>query len=300
MMRRPDLFIVGAPKCGTTALNEYLRAHPDIYIPPVKELHFFGQDLTFRFTPRITEREYLQLFVPGNGASRLGEASVRYLQSRTAAGEMHSFSPSAQIIAMLRNPVDMMYAMHSELCFSGMEDISSFEAALDAEQARMHGRLLPAGTNVPEMLYYRTSARFAGQLERYFEVFGRERVRVILLDDMRADAPAVYRETLEFLGVDSSFAPQFRVVNPAKTPRSKVLRSLVATPPGPIRAAARRILSRGARKRAYQWLLRLNAKTAIRRPMDRGLRTALVAEFLPEVERLEQLLDRDLSTWKQP
>ena len=165
-MRRPDLFIVGAPKCGTTALNEYLRAHPDIYIPLVKELHFFGQDLTFRFTPRISEREYLQLFVPGRAASRLGEASVRYLQSRTAAREIRAFSPTAHIIAMLRNPVDMMHAMHSELCFSGMEDILSFEAALDAEEARMRGERIPPGTNVPEMLYYRTSARFTEQLER--------------------------------------------------------------------------------------------------------------------------------------
>ena len=123
---------------------------------------------------------------------------------------------------------------------------------------------------------------------------------MILLDDLRADTSAVYRETLEFLGVDSSFVPRFRVVNPAKMPRSKALRSLVATPPRPIRTAARRMLSRTARKRAYQWLLRLNARTADRRPMDRALRAALVAEFAPEVERLEQLLRRNLSAWKQP
>ena len=76
-MRWPDFYVVGAPKCGTTAMHEYLRAHPQIYMPALKELHFFGSDLTFRFTPRISESEYRALFSGAGARERIGESSVR-------------------------------------------------------------------------------------------------------------------------------------------------------------------------------------------------------------------------------
>src|SRR6266545_5937438 len=137
-MRRPDFFIVGAPKCGTTALNDYLKDHPEIFISARKELHFFGSDLVFRGPRRITEQEYLSFFAPARHEKRLGEASVWYLYSQQAAAEIKAFSPAARIIIMLRNPVDMMYSLHSQRLYNGRETISDFAKALATEE--MHGR----------------------------------------------------------------------------------------------------------------------------------------------------------------
>src|SRR5882672_1680365 len=111
-MRKPDCFIVGAPRCGTTAMYTYLGQHPEIFMSARKEPHFFGTDLS---SPALVrdEQQYLSLFAKAQNEKRAGEASVFYLYSQRAAREIHAFCPSARIIIMLRNPVEMMYSLHS-------------------------------------------------------------------------------------------------------------------------------------------------------------------------------------------
>jgi hypothetical protein len=278
---------------------EYLREHPQVFVPEVKELHYFGSDLVRRRTPRLTEEQYLRYFDGATDELRVGEASVRYLQSKCSAEEIARFSPDARILVMLRNPVDMMHAMHGELLFSGMEDIRDFGEALAAEPDRERGERIPAATNIVDALLYRTSARYAEQLERYLAVFGADRVHVTIYDDFQADTPAAYRSVLEFLGLDPTFTPQFEVVNPAKKPRSRFLRDLVASPPGWVRRIARLTTSRRMRKRTYKAVQRWNAAPLTRVPVDPALRAQLVAEYAPEVERLGRLIGRDLSAWSR-
>ena len=119
-MRKPDFFIVGAPKGGTTAMNAYLGQHPEIFIAERKELHFFGTDLDFS-SPRITQEQYLSCFSEVQNEKRVGETSVWYLYSKQAAVEIKKFCPSANIIIMLRNPVDMLYSQHSQFLYNGNE-----------------------------------------------------------------------------------------------------------------------------------------------------------------------------------
>src|SRR5258706_10449866 len=111
IINNPDFFIVGAPKCGTTAMNDYLGQHPDIYMAP-KELHYFGADLKIK--DKISESAYLQYFKNAGNKKILGEASVWYLFSGTAAKEIKNFSPDAKILIMLRNPVEVVYSLHSQ------------------------------------------------------------------------------------------------------------------------------------------------------------------------------------------
>jgi hypothetical protein len=295
--RRPDFFIVGAPKSGTTALYDYLRQHPDVFMAPSKEPNYFGSDLVRLRTPRPTLDQYLAYFADAGDARRVGEASVRYLHSRSAAAEIRDFAPDAQAIIMLRDPVEMMYSMHAELLFIGAEDIADFADALDAEPDRLEGRRIPPGANKPAALYYRQSARFAEQVERYFEALGREKVHVIIYDDFRDDPLGAYRSVLRFLGVDDAFMPVMKVMNPNKRPRSRLLRRVVSNPPSWVRRIARVALPPSMRRRAYRSAMTLNARIEARRPMDRELRAALRAEFADEVRRLGALLGRDLSGW---
>ncbi|MFQ5570582.1 MAG: sulfotransferase, partial [Rhodothermales bacterium] len=113
-MCRPDFFIVGAPKCGTTAMFRYLQEHPEIYLPK-KEFHHFGSDLRPpNYQGRNRDRAvYLSLFAGVTTEKRIGEASVWYLYSKKAAREIKAFAPEADVIIMLRNPVEMMYSLYS-------------------------------------------------------------------------------------------------------------------------------------------------------------------------------------------
>lgn len=298
-MKRPDFFIVGAFKAGTTALYEYLRAHPQVFMSVPKEPMYFGQDLTPRYR-RMSEDEYLALFRDARPDQRVGEASPWYLYSAHAPAEINEFAPQGQVIIMLRNPVDVMYAQHSQLVFNRREDLRDFGAALDAEEARVRGEEVPKNAVRPEALLYRRSVRFAEQVRRYLEVFGRDRIHFVVFDDLVADPGGVYRSTLEFLGVDPAHAVDFGAYNPYQEARSGVLQRLVFAPPPALRGVFGRLRRLPLAHRVRDALVSLNSRRAARPGMDPELRRRLVAEFAPQIEELGALIGRDLSAWSVP
>lgn len=146
-VKKPNFFIVGAPKCGTSAMYHYLGQHPDIFIPNTadaiehalggkKEFHYFGSDLPFS---RLSRDAYLAHFAQAKNEKRLRECSVFYLYSQRASAEIKCFSPNASIIIMLRNPVDMIHAWHAQLVYWGNEDAADFDTALKLESDRQQG-----------------------------------------------------------------------------------------------------------------------------------------------------------------
>ena len=294
---KPDFFIVGAPKSGTSALFAHLGQHPQVFVCPVKEPLFFGSDLEYLNCGRRTLDEYLALFADAGDALRIGEASTTYLYSRLAPVEIRDFNPDARIIIMLRDPVAVMHAWHGENVANGGEPIRSFSAALDAEERRHAGRDLPNRRTVREGLYYREIVDFAHHVARYLEVFGRERVHVILFDDWVASSSSVCTQTLEFLQVDPPLVGDLGVVNPSKCIRSHRLHDLVAEPPVALQRAARAVLPPRIRQGLRHELLRLNRYAAPRDPMDPALVAQLRMELAPGIERLAALIDRDLSAW---
>jgi len=267
-----------------------------VYMPFHKEPLYFGDDLTRRYG-RMTQADYLALFADAKPEQRAGEASAWYLYSRSAAQEIKAFQPEARIIVMLRNPVDVMYAQHSQLLFNVEEDLTDFAEALAAEPERRAGRRIPSGPLRVENLFYRASVHFAEQLTRYFDTFGRKHVHVIVYDDFRRDTADAYRGVLEFLGVDPTFAARFEIVNPNKRVRSGLLQRLVYQPPGPLVRVVPRLRRFPLVHRLRSAVLALNSRSARRPPMDPVLRRQLLDEFAPEIRALGTLIGRDLSAW---
>ncbi len=293
--RRPNLYIVGAPKSGTTALVAYLKQHPDVFFSERKELGYFGADL--QYTPLAVRdqnhAEYLRHFADWGDEKWAGEGSVWYLFSETAAQEIKDFSPEARIVIMLRNPVEVMYSNYYQLVFNGNEDLPTFEAALAAEAERKQGRRIPRTNMLVNALFYRDTVKYADQVARYFDVFGRERVHVIIFDDFKADNAASYRRLLAFLALDTSFQPSFEIVNPNKQVKNIRLRNALKNPV--FAALAQRFPT--IAHRAIRFFRRINTQYAERPPMNAELRQTLLAEYRPEVERLGVLLGRDLLHW---
>src|SRR5687767_7533385 len=139
---RPNFFIVGAPKCGTTSLYNYL-----------KEPHYFCTD--FYKPSGLTEDQYLELFAPAKSEKRIGEGSTWYIYSEEARKGIKAFDPDARIIIMLRDPVAMMYSLHAQRLWLARENIQDFEEALDAESDRKEGRRLPRYPFPVQLLFYR-------------------------------------------------------------------------------------------------------------------------------------------------
>ena len=297
-MKRPGLFIVGAFKAGTTALYEYLRAHPQVFMSVPKEPMYFGADLTPRYA-RMTEAEYLALFRDARPDQRAGEASPWYLYSTMAAAEIKAFEPGARIVIMLRNPVDVMYSQHSQLVFNQREDLADFGAALQAEGDRIAGRRIPADAIRPEALYYRRSVRFADQVRRYRDVFGREAIHYVVFDDLVADSAAVYRDTLEFLGVDPAVPLDPTVHNASRSARSARIQRAIFAPPMALRGIFGRLRRVPLLHRVRDAVVSANSRPAGRPGMDPALRAALTTEFAPQIAELGALIGRDLSSWSR-
>jgi len=298
-MKKPNFFLVGAPKSGTTSMADYLGQHPEIFMCQRKEIHFFSSDLCCKEVP-LTQEKYLSYFSEATDEKRVGEASVWYLYSECAARQIKAFCPHASIMVMLRNPVDMLHSLHSQLLYNCGEDIVDFEKALEAEADRKQGLRIPSTTNRPHGLFYRAVARYTEQVQRYLNVFGRENVHVIIFDDLRNNIEKVWKETLWFLDVNSNCRVEFGVLNSNKVVRTKILGRYLATIPQVVPKLCRGIVPSPVRRRLvylYRRIHQLNAQYESRPPLEPELGRRLKVEFALEVEQLSELLGRDLTYW---
>jgi hypothetical protein len=306
LRRFPDFFIVGHPKSGTTALYEMLRTHPQIYMPELKEPWFLADEQLFRDS-RValglpdTLADYLSLFDPAGPEQLVGEASARYLWSRTAASRIAEVQPRARIVAILREPASFLRSLHLQLVQQHQEPERDLRRAISLENERSQGRYrINHGSYWPPVLLYSEYVRYVEQLRRFQELFPPEQILVLIYDDFRRDNAATVRAVLRFLDVDETQPIETMEANPTVRVRSRHLNDLlraVYMGGGPLSGAVKsgikalipRQLRRGALDRVQRRLVFGDA-----RPPDEGLMTELRRRYKPEVVALSEYLDRDL------
>jgi hypothetical protein len=296
-VNKPDFFIVGSPRCGTTALYSYLAGHPDIGMSKHKEPHFFGTDIVGHQRRSATLAQYLSNFDHATGKSRIGEASTSYLASRTAPQEILDFNRTAQIIIMVRNPIDVIHSLHHQRIIAGREHITRFELAVESQETR-YWRSGPFRGEPILQSGYRETTRFSEQIQRFFDAFGRERVHVILFDDF-ASAPGIaYEKVLSFLGLRSDGRRNFEIVNGNKRMRSKAVQWRLRHLSKALWRFERTFPALCQEARAI--VARLNFVYEPRPAIEAGFRRRLEMEYAPEVRNLGRLLGRTLDHWLAP
>ncbi len=301
-MRTPNFFLVGAPKCGTTSMYDYLRQHPQIFMSPRKEPFFFATDLDSGSEQdglifERSEVEYRRLFAGARDEPVVGEASTCYLNSRVAAPAIRRFAPDARILIMLRDPVEMVQSHHAHSLVAGSENIEDLAEALAAEPDRREGRLIPPGSWYTKSLLYREVCTFSPQVRRFLDAFPREQIHFVIFDDLRADPVGVVRGVYRFLGVDPEFRPTLEVANPHKTVRSRALRSFLRSTF--LHRWGKRLIPAAvlhALRPLIQALYHLNWRVEPRRPVDPALLEQLRRDFAPDIAELSRLIGRDLVT----
>lgn len=224
----PSFIIIGAQRCGTTSLYDYLCQHPQIIPSPVKELFYFddyfGRPETWyrSFFPREGECRRL--------ADRLGhpvitgEASPSYFFHPYAPGRIARTLPDVKLILVLRNPVERAYSHYNHIRRLDREPLS-FEEALAAEE----GRIAEDCRRLAEDEGYKADARrdysyvargfYAEQLKHWLEFFPRERLLVVQSEEFYSDTPKVYGEILSYLGLEPHTLPVFEAKNGLKYSR---------------------------------------------------------------------------------
>ncbi|WP_026102296.1 sulfotransferase domain-containing protein [Pleurocapsa sp. PCC 7319] len=298
-MVKPNFFIVGAPKCGTTALSEYLREHPNIYMCDPKEPHFFNYDFE-QYRVVKTLEEYLSLFEASTSEHfAIGEASALYLYSSVALEKIQQFDPQAKIIVMLRNPVDLAYSYHSQLLYASDENEQDFEQAWRLQSIRRKGKKIPKHCRNSAILQYAAVARLGEQIERLLGIFPRKQVEIIFFDDFTNSTKQVYEKVLKFLEVPGDNRTDFRRINQNKSHKLRVIGNFSERPPEFLNDHVMRAKKILGLERLYilDAVRYFNNKVTTRQPLSASFRAELVAEFESDIKKLSQLLDKDLSHW---
>jgi hypothetical protein len=299
----PDFFVVGHPKCGTTALYEMLREHPQLFMPDLKEPVFFASELprqAHRASLPVTFEEYLALFAPALAGQRLGEASATYLWSPTAASRIAEAQPEARIIAILREPASLLRSLHLQNLQSHYETKRDLRDALAIEGERREGRRLSRRCQRPQALLYSEYVRFAEQLRRYHDVFPPEQVLVLVYDDFRRDNEATVRGVLRFLGVDDRVPVAPRQANSTVGIRSQQLDELVhavSVGRGPVSRAVKASVKALAPQRLRAGALGMVQRRLVLAPApaaDEDFMLELRHRYKPEVVAASEYLGRDL------
>jgi hypothetical protein len=300
-MKPPDFAIVGAPRCGTTALHTYLSTHPGVRMASRKEPHFWSPDVPRQL--KVSDpADYAALWNGAPPGTLLGEASPDYLRSRVAVPRLLVARPEIRFVAMLRNPVELVRSLHALMVLDLNEDMRDFEAAWGLQSRRLQGRDIPPECVEPGLLQYGAYASIGDQLERFMANVPAGQRTVILLDDFRADPRSQYLRVLDLLGLPDDGRTEFPPVNVNRALRCAMLVRLKRRLPsrfgplyGPARAVARAI---GVSPMAL--VERFNRPPASHRPLREAFEAELITTLLPQIEKVETLLGRDLASWKTP
>lgn len=293
----PSFVCVGGAKCGTTSLYEYLRAHPKVFLPDQKELHYFSYpDLALRpegpgmrailaglISTEAAYRAQYARMAPGKIG---GDVSPSYLNEKAAPARIKALLGTPKIIIMLRNPVERVHSQYLHLRRAAREPLS-FEAALAAEDERV-----AAGWG--DIWHYTRSAYAADRIERYVACFGRENVLLVLSDDLQANAQSEMARVYRFLGLPDDVPTLVtQRANRSGLPRSRALARLIDASPAAV--IAKRILPRRFGAMLKRRVQELN--TGAKEPLDRHLRQRLAAVYAEEIARIERLIGRS-TDWR--
>ena len=297
--RLPNCLIIGAAKAGTTSLFRYMQQHPDIYMHPRKQLNFFAasdpkfngpapRDLSLRDTTTLPD--YCAQFAAACGQKIVGEASNSYLYSPQAASRIRATVPGVKLIAILRHPVERAYSRFLQLVRSGRETASDFEEALALEEQRVRDNWWPD-------FHYLRMGLYCEQLQRYFDLFPRESIRVFLFDELKRDPAGLAKRAFEFLEVDSSFTPDTTIVYsnsglPQNRPLHVVLQSLRKARP-----LAEVVMPLALRKRVVRLAAELHNKNLGKPQLPPTVMRRFTAHYRDDILRLQDLIGQDLSAW---
>lgn len=299
--KKPNLFIVGQPRSGTSALHYFLSQHPDIFMSEEKEPLFFCKDFhkeSDAFPKRKNpfryryESDYLSLFALAQNERCVGESSVHYLYSKVAAREIFEFNPDAKIIIMLREPVSFLSSWHARQLVRSYENVVSFEQALALENDRKSGKNIPANCFCPSFLFYSERVKYCEQVARYFERFNKSNIKVIIFDDFKKQNEVVYKDVLDFLNVDVNFVASFGRHNVNEKPRFVKLNELVLS--SSFIKATQRFVPTLLYPKMKSLAKKILWKERVRKVLVPSFRRELMQQFKPEVIKISHLLEIDL------
>lgn len=286
-MKKPNFFIVGAPKCGTTALFKYLESHPQVFLSDPKELNFFSkkeleeQSLYYKdFKPK-NENEYLNHFKNLDTQHKIiGEASVSYLFYPEVVGRIHSFNPDSKIVILLRDPVARAWShflMDKRLGLVKKDLMEIFHSEKESDKLNFQ--------------QYFLLGNYASQVKKYLDLFGKKNVKILFTEELKNERNTITTKLYRFLGIQDFELVDETKHNAYKEPKGFFLKKLYSI--SFIRKNINKVIPKSILKRGVNFFF--NSTPPSLNEQDKIL---LKKYFYDDVCELEKLLSKDLTEWK--
>jgi hypothetical protein len=267
---KPNFFIIGAPKCGTTSLSVYLSEHREIVMSHPKEPHYFSTDIE---NGRMTDQsKYLACFAQDKTPIAVGDASTLYLYSKDAIQNILEFNPNAKFIVMLRKPIDIVLSFHQVALNYFGETETNLETAWDLQIDRKNGKQIPKGCPDPQLLLYGKIAKLGAQVKRLTDQVRPDQIKFIYFDEFVNKTDKIYCSVLEFLKVNKNHTPNQAVGLKKAVGIKKQF---------------------GVAKKIHT----VNVKGEPPKQMSRTLKTTMNVYFEKDIQLLSDLMNKNLSDW---
>jgi hypothetical protein len=312
--KEPNFFVIGAAKCGTTTLYDFLEQHPDVYMSPIKEPHFFCSDIRIEnfsdeykkyvYSRGINIQDYvagdmskkywewyvddfttyLKLFKNVTNQKAIGEISNGYLFSTISATEIKDKYPQAKIVMILRNPVSRAYSHYLANVRDGRATLS-FRDELEADLKKSNKGWCISHNYVEMGMYYQ-------QVKRFMDAFPNNQILIFLNDDLKTDANAVGKKLFDYIGVDANASINYsNKQNEAKMPKWTGLIKFIT------QTGLKRKLFRALPARMQANVKPFFFKEGKIPKMSEEDKQWMIALFKDDIEKTQALINRDLSNW---
>tara|TARA_A100001037_G_scaffold261543_1_gene250621 strand:- start:554 stop:1423 length:870 start_codon:yes stop_codon:yes gene_type:complete len=278
---RPNFFIVGGAKCGTTNMSYYLNDHPDVFIPELMEPYYYSRfdvPKNFKRESMITdEKTYLKLFLNATDHKAIGESSPVYLQCPHSAKEIKKDNPDSKIIISIRNPIEKAHSSYFSYKFMNL-DKRSFTEKIDLFKKQFD-------SNEFYIFNFIEDGFFSKHIKRYQDIFSPENIKIIYFENYIKDIPGHIKLLQDFLDLDNNFDFTEKPKNSFRVPRNKIANSLLQNKM--FRDISTKLVPTTYRDRIGE---KFFVKQSTKPPLHPNERKLLKKIFLPEYENLKELL----------
>jgi hypothetical protein len=294
-MKLPNFLCAGAQKSGTTTLHDILVQHPNIFLPSIKEVHFFNNENNYKNGLRWYEKE---IFANWKGEKAIGEITPSYMYFDYVPKRIYKdLGKDIKLIFILRNPVDRAYSQYLMFCRRGFET-ETFEKAIELEKERIK-------QSYSEKMYFSYIDRgfYASQIKRYLKYFPKENMFFIIFEqEFIKNRKQTIEYILKFLEVGNINLNLEVKSNPASVSKSKVLRDIIYKKPNVLRIISRFLIpNRNSRENILSYLDKKNRKVIRPKKLEKSIKKILLEKyFIDEIKMLEDVVERDLAEWYAP
>ncbi len=300
--KKPNLFVIGAAKSGTTSLCYYLDQHPRINVSNPKEPNFFATELTDEYRKTLNWNDYLKSFDWGNlEVEYFCDGSPTNLPSPYAVKNILDINPSSKFIVILRNPIDRVYSAHAQRLLNGDENEKDFFKAWNLQEKRKQGKNIPARCIEPLTLQYKDRGSIGKHLENVLKLVERDNLLILFFDDLKADAEGTYMQIMKFLDLEMPPDLDFTIKKKRVAVKNVFLHRLNKRRPKTLQLfsnSIKRIL--GVKAFGIAELIdKNNISSPSDTKMPSDIRRFLEDEFDEDIRIIERITGRDLSSWRR-